>query len=277
MISYFDIEDVFSFSFWKEILDTEGEPTRSGYNISHKIDGILNFLSSFLALLASGRPDYDDVTLLADHQGSIRIYLPEDPGETSSLSRATTALSSIHLLYDVVCQASGHEHNPLALLACDSGSDKSFDLLGLAECMTELRALIIDIWDLVVHHRERKAERNLDLIVKSLPLMITIKDLEESESLSREQAELMRRKLVSGVTGFIDAGVITHDIYHNSTHDPRQLMKPAQGLLPRLADSSYSDERRHEEINTAIDSDLAQDVNTLTEAQKRRIIEIMSE
>ncbi|GAB2603739.1 hypothetical protein [Spirosoma areae] len=126
---------------------------------------------------------------------------------------------------------SHHQDNDLSVIAIDSGSDKSFDFLGAAKVMTALKELIIDLWDKVVFYRERKLYERIELISKTLPLIDNINQLEKDEKLSKEQAELFRRGVLTGAKDFLLSGAILPEFESHSTYNPRQIMAPETKLL----------------------------------------------
>ena len=139
----------------------------------------------------------------------------------------------------------------LIVLACDSGSDKSFDFLGLAKVMKEVKEIIIAIWDRRVFHRQRHVSESLSLIAESLPILEKIEQLRENGSIEKEQAELLKRKTISGATQFIEAGAIIPEFESASTHSPEQLMKPEPKLLVSpWSETSHANNDKEETLAT---------------------------
>ena len=69
----------------------------------------------------------------------LTVLIVENEGQFSTPLRLTCALGAITDLYSVVATIENENENDLIVLACDSGSDKSFDFLGLAKLMEEVK------------------------------------------------------------------------------------------------------------------------------------------
>jgi len=180
----------------------------------------------------------------------LTVLIVEDKGQFSSPLRLTSALGAIADLYSVVATIEKESENDLIVLACDSGSDKSFDFLGLAKVMEEVKEIIIAIWDRRVFHRQRHVSESLSLIAESLPILEKIEQLRENGSIEKEQAELLKRKTIHGATQFIEAGAIIPEFEGASAHNPKQLMKPEPKLLVSpWADTSNADDTQEEKFD----------------------------
>ncbi|MEW8383370.1 MAG: hypothetical protein AB2704_16075, partial [Candidatus Thiodiazotropha taylori] len=174
----------------------------------------------------------------------ISVLVVEDKGQFSSPKRLTYALDAISNLYSVFAIIEGEGANDLIVLACDSGSDKSFDFLGLAKLTEQVKETIIAIWDRRVFYRQRHVSESLSLISESLPIIEKISELKESGKLEPEQAELLKRQAIAGATQFIEAGAIIPELEGVSSHSPKQLLKPE----PKLLVSPWRDESAKLEV-----------------------------
>lgn len=159
-------------------------------------------------------------------------------------------LDAISNLYSVFATIESESVSDLIVLACDSGSDKSFDFLGMAKLMEQIKETIIEIWDRRVFYRQKHASECLALIAESLPIIEKIEELKNSESLGPEQAEILKRKVIDGATKFIQAGATIQEMEGESIHAPRQLMKPE----PKLLVSPWSDNENNASDATQDDS-----------------------
>ena len=139
----------------------------------------------------------------------------------------------------------------MILLACDSGSDKSFDFLGLAKLVEMVKEIILSLWDRVVFFREKQMGERIDLIAKSLPVIERIVEMEKLNHLAPEQAEILRRNIVSGVEKFIQAGAIIPEVESHSRYNPRQLMAPEPKLLAMPTTSVSQHSESHTPSNTS--------------------------
>jgi hypothetical protein len=169
---------------------------------------------------------------------AITFILPEDAHEYSTPGRLIAALDAITSIYSVFCTIEGQSETDLIVLACDSGSDKSFDFLGLAKMMEQVRKFVIAIWDRRVFYRHMHASQCIALIAQSLPVVERIEELKRSNAIDPEQAELLKRKTLQGATMFLESGIYIDEMAHESNHSPRQLMRPEPKLLAAPQSSS---------------------------------------
>ena len=162
----------------------------------------------------------------------LSVIILEEKEHYSSSKRVVEVLEAVSLLYQSCAVIRGEKSDQqLVLLACDSGSDKSFDFLGVAKVVECVKEVILSLWDRVVFYREHKLGERLDLVAKSLPILDTVGTLQSQGKLGPEQAEILRRDIISGVEKFISCGAIIPEIESNTQFNPRQLMAPEPKLL----------------------------------------------
>ncbi len=208
--------------------------------VAHDIDRRLNFTIENLPRLlrifeqdyardrkaAGGRPPED-----FNGRERLTIILAEDAGEYSSPERIVSALAGVSKMYIGIAETHRLDGDGLVVLGCDSGSDKSFDLLGIAQVMHELRDTIIAIWDRRVFYRHQQMSASIELISQSLPVLAEVEELRRTGAILPEQAEIIRRKLVEGATMFLESGSIIPDMETEGALNPRVVMRAEQMLL----------------------------------------------
>ena len=94
-----------------------------------------------------------------------------------------------------------------------------------------MKDVILSLWDRIVYYREHKVANRIELVAKALPVLDRIADLEKSEKLGREQAELLRRQITGGCVNFIESGAMIPEIAKAATVEPRLLLAPEAKLL----------------------------------------------
>jgi len=216
--------------FWEILLSEPGDPElQETYNwiIRFKAvsPGLVELLKQDVDLspVEKGKPEKRKHEVLS-------ALVVEERG-FSSPARISTLMTSVQLLYEVSAELNEMSPTDLCLISCDSGSDKSFDFLGAAKIIEQIRKIILDLWDRVIFYRERKLYTHLDIVSKSLPIMEQIDTLEKNGTLGPEQAGKMRRDISEGVRKFLDSGAIIPEMEKRSSVSPRQLMAPAPKLL----------------------------------------------
>ena len=151
--------------------------------------------------------------------------------DLSRPARLVNVLESIELLFQSCAVLTETPSESVTVIACDSGSDKSFDFLGAAKVMEALKEVILSLWDRIVFYRELQIAERLELVAQSLPIMEKIGILEQEKRLGREQAELLRRDVLSGVTKFVESGATIPELEERAHFSPRLLLSPVQKLL----------------------------------------------
>jgi hypothetical protein len=162
----------------------------------------------------------------------LSVIILEEKERYSSSKRVVEVLEAVSLLYQSCAVIHGEKSDQqLVLLGCDSGSDKSFDFLGVAKVVDCVKEVILSLWDRVVFYREHKLGERLGLVAKSLPILDMVGTLQSQGKLGPEQAEILRRNIVSGVEKFILSGAIIPEMESNAQFSPRELMAPEPKLL----------------------------------------------
>jgi hypothetical protein len=167
----------------------------------------------------------------------LTVQVIESPRRFSTPTRLATLLESLDALYGACAVLEGAEPNGLSVIACDSGSDKTFELMGAAPVIAALRALLLSVWDRVVFYRELPAAQRYRLAAESLPVLQRIREGVAQGQIAPEQGELLRRRVVDGTGRFLVSGATIPELQERAYANPRTLMAPAPKLLaPPLTD-----------------------------------------
>ncbi|HEX6041851.1 hypothetical protein [Longimicrobium sp.] len=161
----------------------------------------------------------------------LTVQVIESPRRFSTPTRLATLLESLDALYGACAVLEGAEPGGLSVIACDSGSDKTFELMGAAPVIAALRALLLSVWDRVVFYRELPAAQRYRHAAESLPILGRIREAEAQGRMAREQAELLRRRIVEGTGRFLVSGATIPELQERAYANPRTLMAPAPKLL----------------------------------------------
>jgi hypothetical protein len=259
ILKILDLEDLSDLGMW-EVLLTGEEKHPVLFHLTSSVRFALLYLPKLLQLL-----DREVDSLRArekkgkdSNQSILTVVVLEDHG-FSSPQRLVLALEAITGLYDSCAALEGEKGGNLSVLACDSGSDKSLDFLGLAKVVSCVKEVILSFWDKVVYFREDKTGKQLELISNSLPILERLAEMRASQKLEPEQAELIKRQIVDSITKFGQAGVTIPEIEDRTVFNPRQLMRAEQKLLiaPETADDQQgektTDQTPKKEIDIPLD------------------------
>ncbi len=235
IMEMFALQDFLSMKFWAVFIAKEKQAISPAY-----LRRLRTFVENVPLLVALLKQDNLIYSKKAAHlkeespnigREMLTVILPEKENEQSNPERLIKVLDSINVLYESFSTINHLNETNLTVAAIDSGSDKSFDFLGAAKLIEEIKELVIALWDRVVFYKERQVAERVDLIIKSLPVLERIVQLENSQHLSPEQAEILKRNVMSSATKFLEAGAVIPEIYDHAINEPRKLLAPQPKLL----------------------------------------------
>lgn len=217
---------------WTRLISAEGR-AREAFAFAERVRFAATHLPKVAALLEqAGVPAIDAVRRgESTDRALLSVQVIEAPRRFSTPTRLATLLESLDLLYGACATLEGAEPNGLSVVACDSGSDKTFELMGAAPVIDALRDLLLSLWDRVVFHRDAAVPERYRLAAESLPILRTVREAHAAGRLSPEQAELLRRRIVEGTGRFLAAGATIPELQERAYANPRTLMAPAPRLL----------------------------------------------
>lgn len=218
---------------WVAVSEPDG-PAR--WHLVRSITFAMETLPKFLHLLdQKGVENYVNVVekgrLPNEAYQVLSVIVLEEDDQFSRPQRLIEVLEGSSMLYEACAILLGESPDRLTVLSCDSGSDKSFDLLGAAKVVEQVKEVILGLWDKVVFYKEKKFAAQADATLQGLAVFARLNEMESTGQMGREQAELVRRGLMNGCQKFLNAGAIIPEIRDHSHHNPRVLMAPEQKLL----------------------------------------------
>ena len=218
--------------------------------MSWRVRFILGGLPSILSLL---QYDYEQTESqqanLRIGTSVLKIILFEEENTFSSPQRLVVALQGVTEVYEACARIEKESANTISVLACDSGSDKSFDFLGVAKVFEQVRLIINDMWDKIVYFRHFEEEKKIELVTKHLKILETTSEMANNNHLSNEEAEIIKKLTISGVSKLMEAGVATDELNQRKVQEPRQLLSPERKLLAVIERESDKDDIEVEDGN----------------------------
>jgi hypothetical protein len=218
---------------WSLLIAAEGR-AKEAFSYAERVRFATQYLPRVAGLLAqSGIAAVDAARRGEAAPGTalLTVQVIEAPRRFSTPTRLATLLESLDLLYSSCAVLEGAEPNGLSVVACDSGSDKTFELMGAAAVIDAMRALLLTVWDRVVFHREVPVPQRYRLAAESLPVLQRVAEQARDGRISPEQAELLRRRIVEGTGRFLASGALIPELQERAHANPRTLMAPAPRLL----------------------------------------------
>ncbi|MBV8897593.1 MAG: hypothetical protein JO051_13865 [Acidobacteriaceae bacterium] len=232
LLDIFDLEDLETNAFWQEVIVTglESPPVRSAMI---GVNRLRNYLPRVVRLFQNDAAKaYEAVSQnRLPNSGVLSAILIEDRGQASRPARIIDAIRSITQMYEVCATLVNAEPDSLSVIGCDSGSDKSFDFLGVSSAIQALKELILGIWDRTVFYRQARNEANLNQALKSLGVIEEISRLQSEGKIDHEHGERLKHQAVTGAAAFINCGMLIPEIADHASYDPRVLLAPQPKLL----------------------------------------------
>lgn len=202
---------------------------------------------------------------------SFSVILIEDENENSRPERLIQCLSSVSLMYSSISEIKSINSGGLTVLSCDSGSDKSFDFLGIADVVREIRRCFAGIFTYRLLNRQVQVSANIELVAQALPVISEIETMRQNGALTGEQADRLRHNLLKGASQFLECGAVTSDM-DDQLAVPRLVMRPEPKLLSGPV-APESGEGSHGKVDTG---DTSNSREQLTDAELQRMRELLA-
>ena len=254
-----NMDDFLKATFWEVAF--EGTDAGFIYSTNSKINFAVTYLPKIVALLRRELIDEDQMDLEVTKNVSIqRIILVDEAGKLSSPDRIIEMIQSIKSIYSVIAEINNYTGDDLSIVGLDSGSEKSFDFLGVAKLMHELRETLNSVYGMIAFHKHNLTMKNLQIAGETLKVVEQIRNLETDGAITNEEALRLRHSLYSGIEKFASTGAYTPEMEGN-IDTPQILMRPQTRLLtgPVEALSESTTERREENVNDAPDLETEQE------------------
>ncbi len=211
--------------------------------INNRIQTALRFMPSILSVLEM---DYEDggpveSKLISNDLEIQTVILTDEGGSFSSTQRLIELLTSVQDLYRIISEIEQVKSDSIAVIGMDSGSEKSFDLLGVARLMHELRELLKFAYTTIAFHKQNVTVKNLQVAGETLGLVAKIGKMESERIISSEDAARMKHGLFSGLEKFVGTGAYIPEMSAREGTEPALVMRPKPGLLTGPTDEIVRD------------------------------------
>lgn len=236
----FELKPLEDSETWVQLIVQEHRPNDALIRARRGLYYLEDFLPKFAKILLPERlqSEHEKSEQPTGNKSVISFVLIEEGNQTSRPERIVTLLTGVATLYGLCATLEGLSPDTLAVIGCDSGSDKAFDFLGVAKGIECLRGLIIDIWDRVLFHREKTLLERARAVSATLPVLERVNSAQAAGTISPEQGEILRRSIEKGVSQFLEAGATTAELENYAPVNPRLLLAPERKLLAAPADQS---------------------------------------
>jgi len=238
IITLLELNAVFDPEFWASTLGGLSEAKRNeGYSnireLQHSAEMLSLQLPKIIKLL-----DRESKSELSKRNGfkdkssaTLTLILPEDANTSASPNRISMVMDGITLLYNVHAQLLGKEQDKLVVVGCDSGSDKSFDFLGVAKVVEQVKETFFGVWDRIRFNKNEKFSATSANFIEGLGVIEKISSLESEDKISPEDAQRLKHSYLSGIQKLYDGGAIIPELNDLPKEEPRKLFTPQQRRL----------------------------------------------
>ncbi|MFT0879758.1 hypothetical protein VRZ08_24560 [Rhodopseudomonas sp. G2_2311] len=140
----------------------------------------------------------------------LRFFVREPDVPTLSLKHFVATLKAVESLYDALLRTYNlSSEESLIVGSLDSGSDKEFDVIGLAKGIKVVSETLLECWQRISNAKALKTSMNIKVACDSIDALQKLKAAQDNDSLSAEEAETLRRTILSSVETLFENGVYT--------------------------------------------------------------------
>ena len=252
LIDIFGLSDIDSPDYWAELMKMPGK----------KLAGIIEKLEYVIGVNANLIKMFDDSSDKTGIEfkgatGKLSVIVIEDKGKNTKPRRLIDAMESTVMIYEAAAVINKELCEGLNIKSLDSGDDKIIDFIGSQKVIDAAKEIILSIWDRIVYFKHYKANDRINMVLKALPVIDHIKDMENAKTIERESAEILRRKITEGVRKFIDSGAIIPEMEKKwGVHDPRIIMAVEQKLISQSCKGDEAANNESVDTKVAIDVDI---------------------
>jgi hypothetical protein len=187
----------------------------------------------------------------------IRFFVRE-PGEPSlTVKHFGQIMESIENLHNAITTIYDLPPSELVVGALDSGSDKEFDLLGIAKAVKILSETLLEGWNRYRSAKATDTSVSYKTALEGITVLEKLQLAQQNNSLSAETAESLRRTIVKSIDDLFSNGVYTDAMEGQTNIVPSALPVERRKLLTHVSDSKKDDLARpdHDDINKSDEED----------------------
>lgn len=183
----------------------------------------------------------------------IKFFIREDQAPNLSVVDFTHVLKALDNLYGVILKVNKLGHSELIVGALDSGSDKSLDVIGIAEAISKLSDLLLQAWDRARYARSSKTSASIKTVSDGIALITQISSAVSSGAINAAEGEKLRRTVFKSLEDLFSNGVYTAAMEADVLPRPSQLPVERQKLIEHR--SKKADVLEAEETSDHSDAD----------------------
>ncbi len=140
------------------------------------------------------------------------VRLPEPNSQISSTQRLVDFLMSVGTIYRACCRIRGLPDQPLRVLACDAGSDKSFNFIGMRVAGQDMRGLLKEFWERARLLRANSYRDRIELGASTITLIERLSAKNGHRLGDDSHLAELQGSLNDGIRQFIAVGAVAAEI-----------------------------------------------------------------
>lgn len=231
IINEFGLEKLQEISFWSDLI-SKGDGDRSHlFQTNFRINVAQRSAEVFAKLLDRNSDQIPDKLEAIDQSGrpnavevkKVKIIVREGDMPDLTLRGLVNILNDINNIYEAIVRAYQIPHIDLVVGAVDSGSDKSFDIIGVSKAVDIFSKFFLESWDRIRFSNEQKMEKSFKSVSDGLDLIDKIGKSADSKAISQEEAEKLKRTVVRSMDNLLHNGVYTPEVDERSPVRPSEI------------------------------------------------------
>jgi hypothetical protein len=155
--------------------------------------------------------------------------------EPARLSATFSILADLQMNIARLLQVQDHR---LTVKYLDSGSDFKIGLEGVKDAIEALRNLIESMWDRIRFRDQDSFERNMEAVTKGLEFMEKVKQAVHNNSVTQEEADILKTRVFKDVNDLIGLGVTLPIRGEGADVERKQLIEKRSTKLLTTGDSA---------------------------------------
>lgn len=233
LMALFGLGPLLEITFWSGLIDSDQTVSRKlladvdvgAYNII--------FIMPKLRELLTRDNDRDEL-LFTDANGSeremkrVRLLVAEKERSLTTPNLVTNILRSMDELYESLASLYGETRVALAVGAIDSGSAKSFDFFGATAIMSEIRNLLVNVWDRIKYSSEDNFRYQIEVAIMASGFIARVKESQMANLVNEEQGQRITRSVAKSIEMLFRCGAYTEEM-----DSPREV-KASVYLTPKV-------------------------------------------
>jgi hypothetical protein len=244
LITEFNLTPLFEPQLWHAYLGSD-KPDMMGqiHDVRSSLSLFVRCTPAVVKILARA----GDEALSKDHKEGndgkavTTILIKDKDVPELSVRHLSSILNDIETLYHTIAKIYGIDGGELVIGSMDSGSEKSFDVIGVASGISKLSSFLLECWNRVRFHSAEKAERNIKTASEGLDLMAKIQQNLEKRSIDETEAARLKKVVLKCVNNLFNNGVYTPEMELIVVVKPSQLPVERRKMIPYIRNTDDPD------------------------------------